>query len=50
MSGVEVKASATVKDADFTAGVLVNLGRRAYRYEDRLYVVPMDRLWTPRAN
>ncbi|MCD0447056.1 DUF4143 domain-containing protein [Glycomyces sp. A-F 0318] len=61
VAGVEVKASSTVKDADFTglrllrdrlgedftAGVLLNLGRRAYRYDDRLYVVPMDRLWKP---
>jgi uncharacterized protein len=59
LAGIEVKASATVKDTDFTglrlmrdrlggdftAGVLLNLGQRSYRYDDRLYVVAMDRLW-----
>lgn len=60
VAGIEVKASATVKDADFaglrllrdrlgddfTAGVVLNLGERSYRYDDRLYVVAMDRLWS----
>ncbi|GAA4923805.1 hypothetical protein LX16_5325 [Stackebrandtia albiflava] len=58
-AGVEVKAAGTVKDSDFdglrllrdrlgddfTAGVVLNLGRRSYRYEDRMYVVAMERLW-----
>jgi predicted AAA+ superfamily ATPase len=61
ISGVEVKAAATVTDhdfrglrllrdrlgRDFLGGVLINLGRRAYTYEDRLHVIPLDRLWTP---
>lgn len=59
-AGIEVKASATVKDSDFNglrfmrdqlgddflAGVVVNLGQRSYRYDDRLYVMAMDRLWS----
>jgi uncharacterized protein len=54
-----VKASSTVKDTDFnglrilrdsfgddfTAGVVLNLGQRSYRYDDRLYVAAMDQLW-----
>lgn len=60
VAGVEVKASTTVKDTDFkglrlmrdklgedfTAGVLLNFGQRSYQYEDRLYVVAMERLWS----
>lgn len=59
VAGIEVKASGTVTDADFTglrllrdrlgdefvAGVVLNLGQRSYRYEDRLYVAAMDQLW-----
>ncbi|WP_100444766.1 ATP-binding protein [Glycomyces xiaoerkulensis] len=62
VAGVEVKASTTVKESDltglrlmrdrlggdFTAGVLLNLGRRSYRIDDRLYIVSMDRLWEDR--
>lgn len=54
-----MKAASTVRDKDFAglrlmreklgdyfvAGVVINLGRRSYRYDDRLYVVAMDRLW-----
>jgi predicted AAA+ superfamily ATPase len=60
VAGVEVKASSTVVDNDFRGlrllrdklgrsflgGVVVNLGQRAYTYEDRLHVLPLDRLWT----
>ena len=59
VSAVEVKASGTVSDNDFAGmrvlrdklgsafvgGVVVNLGQRSYTYEDRLHVVPLDRLW-----
>jgi uncharacterized protein len=31
---------------DFLGGVLLNLGQRSYTYEDRLHVIPLDRLWT----
>jgi uncharacterized protein len=30
----------------FLGGVVLNLGQRAYTYEDRLHVLPLDRLWT----
>ncbi len=60
IAGVEVKASATITDSDFrglrllrdrlgtgfVGGVLLNLGQRSYTYEDRLHVMPLDRLWT----
>jgi hypothetical protein len=29
----------------FTGGVVVNLGQRSYTYEDRLHVLPLERLW-----
>lgn len=59
VAGIEVKAASTVSDKDFAglrlmrerlgddfvAGVVINLGRRSYRYDDRLYVVAMDRVW-----
>ncbi len=31
----------------FTAGVVLTTGRRSYTYDDRLHVMPIDRLWTP---
>jgi hypothetical protein len=34
----------------FLGGVVVNLGQRSYTYEDRLHVIPMDRLWTSPAS
>ena len=59
VAGVEVKAAATVKDSDFAGlralrerlgedfagGVVINLGKRSYTYEDRLHVLPLDTLW-----
>ncbi|MGH3544342.1 MAG: ATP-binding protein [Mycobacteriales bacterium] len=59
-AGVEIKASSTISDhdfrglrllrdklgADFIGGVLLNLGQRSYTYEDRLHVLPLDRVWT----
>jgi uncharacterized protein len=59
VAGVEVKASSTVADPDFRGlrllrdwlgtnflgGIVLNLGQRAYTYEDRLHVLPLDRLW-----
>ena len=30
----------------FRAGVVLHLGTRSYTYEDRLHVMPLDRLWT----
>jgi predicted AAA+ superfamily ATPase len=59
VAGVEIKASSTITDNDFTglrmmrdklgddftAGVVLNLGHRSYRHDDRLYVASLDRLW-----
>jgi predicted AAA+ superfamily ATPase len=59
VTALEVKASGTVADQDFagmrllrdklgdsfTGGVVVNLGQRSYTYEDRLHVLPLERLW-----
>ncbi|WP_281399391.1 hypothetical protein [Streptomyces flaveus] len=42
---MEVKAAATVKDSDFAGGVVINLGKRSYTYEDRLHVLPLGTLW-----
>jgi hypothetical protein len=58
--GIEIKASSTITDNDFRGlrllrdklgsnflgGMLINLGSRSYTYDDRLYVLPLDRLWT----
>jgi hypothetical protein len=30
---------------DFAGGVVINLGKRSYTYEDRLHVLPLDTLW-----
>lgn len=60
VAAVEVKAAGTVADQDFAGmrmlrdrlgdsfvgGVVINLGQRSYTYEDRLHVLPLDRLWT----
>jgi uncharacterized protein len=31
----------------FVAGVAFYLGTRSYTYEDRIHVMPVDRIWTP---
>jgi len=31
----------------FLAGIALHLGERAYTAEDRIHVVPVDRLWSP---
>lgn len=59
--GFEVKANERVAGADFkglrslrnlfgdrfVGGVVFSTGRRSYTYEDRLHVMPIDRLWRP---
>jgi predicted AAA+ superfamily ATPase len=61
VAAIEVKASGTVADHDFAGlrllrdklgdafvgGAVVNLGQRSYTYEERLHVLPLERLWTP---
>lgn len=58
---VEIKASGRVSGTDlaalgalrdrlgnaFAGGVALYLGERGYTYDDRLHVVPVDRLWAP---
>lgn len=58
--GVEIKASSAVSGRDatglrslmeavgdrFLGGVLLHLGERSYRLSDRIWVMPVDRLWT----
>jgi hypothetical protein len=57
----EVKAKERISGADFKglrklrnalgdrliAGVVINTGVRSYTFEDRLHVMPLDRLWRP---
>jgi uncharacterized protein len=31
----------------FRGGAVLCLGSRSYSYQDRLHVLPLDRLWTP---
>ena len=31
----------------FLAGVALYRGERAYTHEDRLHVIPVDRIWAP---
>jgi uncharacterized protein len=59
VAGIEVKGSSSVVDADFrglrllrnklgqafVAGVVLYLGTHSYTKEDRLYALPLDRLW-----
>lgn len=49
-SGTEFKGLAQFRDLlgdRFLGGVMLTTGQRSYTYEDRLHVMPIDRLWTP---
>jgi len=60
IAGVEVKAASRVENndfrglrllrdklgSDFVGGVVLYLGPRSYTREDRLHVLPLDRLWS----
>lgn len=60
VAGLEVKAGSRVQGSDmsglrllrdklgerFVAGVVLYTGERAYTYDDRLHVLPIDRLWS----
>lgn len=62
VAAIEVKASGTVADQDFAGlrllrdklgdafvgGAVINLGQKSYTYEQKLHVLPLDRLWDPR--
>ncbi len=50
--GNELKPLKKLRDAvgpNFRAGYALYLGDRSYTFEDRIHVVPLDRLWTPTA-
>ncbi|MGH2733459.1 MAG: ATP-binding protein [Actinomycetota bacterium] len=63
IAAVEVKAGSRVPGEDlatmlklrrklggqFLGGVVLYTGARSYTYEDRIHVVPVDRLWRPRS-
>ncbi|MDR5699215.1 ATP-binding protein [Agromyces aerolatus] len=48
VAGRDFKALRLLRDAlgsRFIAGIALSTGRRSYSYEDRLHVMPIDRLW-----
>lgn len=50
IAGSDLKGLRKLRDAlgeRFLAGVAISLGSRSYTYEDRLHVMPLDRLWRP---
>lgn len=62
VAAIEVKAGERVRDSDFRSlrklrealgerflgGVVLHLGRHSYTVDDRLHVLPVDRLWLTR--
>lgn len=50
VSGADLKGLRTLRDAlgdRFIAGVALSTGLRSFTYEDRIHIMPVDRLWTP---
>ncbi len=50
VSGADLKGLRTLRNIlgeRFIAGVAFSTGARSYNYEDRIYVMPVDRLWRP---
>ena len=48
--GKDFRGLAQLRDllgARFIGGIVLTTGSRSYTYEDRLHVMPIDRLWTP---
>lgn len=48
VTGTDLRGLRTLRDAlgeRFIAGVVLRTGPRSYTYEDRLHVLPIDRLW-----
>ena len=48
VSGRELKGLRTLRNAlgdQFIAGIALSTGVRSYTYEDRIHVMPLDRLW-----
>lgn len=49
VSGTDSKALIKLRNAlgdRFKAGYIMNLGERSYTYQDRIHIIPIDRLWT----
>jgi len=49
VSGKELKGLRTLRTAlgdRFLAGIALTTGTRSYTYEDRIHIMPLDRLWT----
>jgi predicted AAA+ superfamily ATPase len=50
VSSAELKGLRLLRDKlgkSFVAGIVLYLGHRSYSPEDRLYVIPLERIWTP---
>ncbi|SDT60391.1 ATP-binding protein [Actinoplanes derwentensis] len=50
VTGADLKGLRTLRDAlgdRFIAGVALSTGLRSFTYEDRIHIMPVDRLWTP---
>lgn len=50
VAGADLKGLRTLRDAlgdRFIAGVALSTGLRSFTYEDRIHIMPIDRLWTP---
>ncbi len=49
-SGSDFRGLTLLRDAlgaRFAGGICLTTGKRSYTYDDRLHVMPIDRLWTP---
>jgi predicted AAA+ superfamily ATPase len=50
IAGADLKGLRTLRNVlgdRFIAGVALSTGLRSFTYEDRIHVMPVDRLWTP---
>jgi predicted AAA+ superfamily ATPase len=50
VAGPDLKGLRTLRDTlgeRFIAGVALSTGQRSFTYEDRIHIMPVDRLWTP---
>lgn len=50
VAGADLKGLRTLRDTlgdRFIAGVALSTGLRSFTYEDRIHIMPVDRLWTP---
>jgi hypothetical protein len=50
VAGKDLAGLRVIRDAlgdTFIAGVALHTGARSYTADDRIHVLPIDRLWTP---